>query len=93
MNAPTNTSAAIQPTPSNGARRKALTGVSIAVLIGLTWGGYEWYIGRHEESTDNAYVQGNVIQITPKSAARSRPSWPMTPTSSRPDHPGATRSR
>lgn len=66
MNAPTNTSAAIQPTPSNGARRKALTGVSIAVLIGLTWGGYEWYIGRHEESTDNAYVQGNVIQITPQ---------------------------
>ena len=66
MNAPTNSSAAIQPTPSNGARRKALTGVSIAVLIGLTWGGYEWYIGRHEESTDNAYVQGNVIQITPQ---------------------------
>ena len=66
MNAPTNTSAAIQPTPSNGARRKALTGVSIAVLIGLTWGGYEWYIGRHEESTDNAYAQGNVIQITPQ---------------------------
>lgn len=67
MNTSTNpNTAALQPTPANGARRKALTAVSIAVLIGLAWGGYEWYVGRHEEATDNAYVQGNVIQITPQ---------------------------
>jgi membrane fusion protein (multidrug efflux system) len=67
MNAPiTNAPAATNAAPANSARKKALTGVTIAVLIGLAWGGYEWYVGRHEESTDNAYVQGNVIQITPQ---------------------------
>lgn len=67
MNAPTTNAPAAAPSaPANASRKKALTGVSIAVLIGLLWGGYEWYVGRHEESTDNAYVQGNVIQITPQ---------------------------
>ena len=49
-----------------GTRQKALTVVSLVVLLGLAYGGYTWYAGRHEESTDNAYVQGNVIQITPQ---------------------------
>ncbi len=40
--------------------------VSLVVLAGLSYGGYEWYLGRNQESTDNAYVQGNVIQITPQ---------------------------
>ncbi len=71
MNAPTTTAtAAPQPapvnSPPNSARKKALTSVAVVVLIGLAWGGYEWYAGRHEEATDNAYVQGNVIQITPQ---------------------------
>ena len=67
MNAPTtNAPAPVQPAPANSSRKKALIGVAIAVLIGLAWGGYEWYSGRHEEATDNAYVQGNVIQITPQ---------------------------
>ena len=52
-------------TPSN-TRKKALTGVGVIVLIALAWGGYEWYMSRHYETTDNAYVQGNVIQITPQ---------------------------
>jgi membrane fusion protein, multidrug efflux system len=51
----------------NPRRKKALTSVAIAVaVVGLAWGGYEWLVGRHHESTDNAYVQGNVIQITPQ---------------------------
>jgi membrane fusion protein (multidrug efflux system) len=67
MNAPTtNSPVAPQPAPANSARKKALTTVAIVVLVGLAWGGYEWYVGRHEEATDNAYVQGNVIQITPQ---------------------------
>ncbi len=66
MNAPQNSSAVAPAAPVKSARQKALTGVSIAVLIGLAWGGYEWFMGRHEEATDNAYVQGNVIQITPQ---------------------------
>lgn len=51
---------------AGGGRQKALTIVGLVVLAGLSYGGYEWYAGRNEESTDNAYVQGNVIQITPQ---------------------------
>jgi membrane fusion protein (multidrug efflux system) len=43
-----------------------MKGVALVVLLGLAYGGYEWYSGRHEEATDNAYVQGNVVQITPQ---------------------------
>jgi membrane fusion protein, multidrug efflux system len=60
-NAPT---AAVPAT--NPARKKALTVLSIVVLLGLAYGGFEWFTSRNEEITDNAYVQGNVIQITPQ---------------------------
>ena len=59
--------AAATPTANpSSTRKKALTGVGVIVLIALAWGGYEWYMSRHYETTDNAYVQGNVIQITPQ---------------------------
>ena len=52
---------------SNPTRRKALvTLASIVVIAGLGWTAYEWLVASHYESTDNAYVQGNVIQITPQ---------------------------
>lgn len=52
---------------SNGKRRRALTAVAAAVVVaGAGWGAYEWLVASHYESTDNAYVQGNVIQITPQ---------------------------
>ena len=57
------------PAPTNSKRAKALKGVALVVLLGLAYGGYEWYLGRHEEATDNAYVQGNVVQITPQVGA------------------------
>ncbi|MFH7044010.1 efflux RND transporter periplasmic adaptor subunit [Paucibacter sp. JuS9] len=50
----------------NGKRNKALTLLTVAVL--LAFGGYMAYeklIGSKVESTDNAYVQANVVQITP----------------------------
>ena len=65
MNAAT-TPAAPQPTNNAAKRTKVLTLLGTVVLIGLAYGGYEWWSGRHEESTDNAYVQGNVVQITPQ---------------------------
>ncbi|MFM6990740.1 MAG: HlyD family efflux transporter periplasmic adaptor subunit [Rhodoferax sp.] len=65
--APTTSATPSTPaTKAPGSRQKALTVVSTVVLLGLAYGGYTWYAGRHEESTDNAYVQGNVIQITPQ---------------------------
>ena len=38
----------------------------VVVLVGLGWAAFEWLVASHYESTDNAYVQGNVIQITPQ---------------------------
>lgn len=60
------------PAPPSGKaaqRRKALLGVTAVVLwVGVTWAAYEWWVNSHYESTDNAYVQGHVIQITPQVA-------------------------
>jgi membrane fusion protein (multidrug efflux system) len=38
----------------------------VVVVAGGGWGAYEWLVASHYETTDNAYVQGNVIQITPQ---------------------------
>lgn len=55
------------PADINAARRRrGLTLVAAAVVLaGLAWGGWHWFEGRHREDTDNAYVSGNVVQITP----------------------------
>lgn len=54
-------------TASNPKRKKALVALAASVaVLGTVWGGYEWLVASHYESTDNAYVQGNVIQITPQ---------------------------
>ncbi|MBE7940746.1 MULTISPECIES: efflux RND transporter periplasmic adaptor subunit [Ramlibacter] len=59
--------AAPEPTAPNTRRRKALLSIAAVVVIGgLSWGAYEWLVASHYESTDNAYVQGNVVQITPQ---------------------------
>jgi membrane fusion protein (multidrug efflux system) len=70
MNAPQKTETAA-PAPAaaatNPARKRALSAIAAAVLVaGAGYGAYAWFVGRHYESTDNAYVQGNVIQITPQ---------------------------
>ena len=60
MNAP-------QSPAAKPARRKALlTLAGVVVLAGAAWGLYDWLVASHYENTDNAYVQGNVIQITPQ---------------------------
>src|SRR5437868_3791302 len=56
-----------QAPAANNKRRRALTALaSVVVLAGAGWGVYEWLVASHYETTDNAYVQGNVIQITPQ---------------------------
>ncbi|MEO7159164.1 MAG: efflux RND transporter periplasmic adaptor subunit [Polaromonas sp.] len=62
------TAAETEATPVNSnKRRKALTALAAVVIVaGGGWGLYEWLVASHYEDTDNAYVQGNVIQITPQ---------------------------
>ncbi|MDE2605241.1 MAG: efflux RND transporter periplasmic adaptor subunit [Burkholderiales bacterium] len=51
----------------NAKRRKALTILAACVAVaGIGWAGWEWLVGSRYEDTDNAYVQGNIIQITPQ---------------------------
>ena len=55
------------PARKASTRKKALTALaSVVVVAGLGWAAYEYLVASHYESTDNAYVQGNVIQITPQ---------------------------
>ena len=57
----------VQATAGNPQRKKALTALaSVVVVAGLGWAAYGYLVASHYESTDNAYVQGNVIQITPQ---------------------------
>ena len=70
-NTPTSAAAAASAAPEapagNGKRRRALTALAAVVIVaGGGWGVYEWLVASHYEDTDNAYVQGNVIQITPQ---------------------------
>ena len=67
MNAPQTSTPPSPRAAGNPARRKALISIaSLVVVAGLGWTAYEWLVASHYESTDNAYVQGNVIQITPQ---------------------------
>lgn len=51
----------------NPTRKKALiTLFGVIAVLGIGWFVYEWRVASHYESTDNAYVQGNLIQITPQ---------------------------
>jgi len=62
-----NTNATEQPKDNNPRKRKVmLIGLALIVILGVVgvWGWYEFY-GRFNESTDDAYVNGNVVEITP----------------------------
>jgi membrane fusion protein (multidrug efflux system) len=55
-------------TPSGNPKRKQGLTILAAVVVvaGLGWAAYEYLVASHYEDTDNAYVQGDVIQITPQ---------------------------
>ena len=63
MNAPTPSAAA---SPRNTRKKALVILASVVALSAALWGVYEWRVASHYESTDNAYVQGNLIQITPQ---------------------------
>ncbi len=59
--------AAPAPAVSSSKRRPALLAVAGATLLaGLAYGAYWGLYLRHYESTDNAYVQAPMVQITPQ---------------------------
>ncbi len=63
------TASAPAPTPpgNNPKRKQGLTILAAVVVVaGLGWAAYEYLVASHYEDTDNAYVQGDVIQITPQ---------------------------
>ncbi|CAN5901533.1 EmrA/EmrK family multidrug efflux transporter periplasmic adaptor subunit [soil metagenome] len=67
MTVPDTTSAAPDAPKGSSTRKKALTGISaVVVLAGIAYGAYYALVLNHFESTDNAYVQGNVVQLTPQ---------------------------
>jgi membrane fusion protein, multidrug efflux system len=48
-------------------RRLMLRGlVGVVVIVAIAWGLYYLLVGRWYENTDDAYVDGNVVQITPQ---------------------------
>ena len=61
------TEAASAPAANPAGRRRGLAFVALAAAIAAVgWGGWHWFQGRHRQTTDNAYVAGNVVQITPQ---------------------------
>jgi membrane fusion protein, multidrug efflux system len=52
---------------NNGKRKRMMTLLVIVILIAaIAYGLYYFLVARFRESTDDAYVNGNVVQITPQ---------------------------
>ena len=55
--------------PTNPTRRRALLAIAVVVAIAALAYGIYWYLYlSHYEDTDDAYVQGNVVLVTPQVA-------------------------
>ena len=62
-----NPSAAAPAPRKNGKRKRALLVLAtVVVVVGIGWLLYHVFVGRWHEDTDDAYVQGNVVSITPQ---------------------------
>ena len=61
-----NPNAAVAPAPKSKRKRALTILATVVVLAGFAW--VLWYVlvGRWHESTDDAYVQGNIVAITPQ---------------------------
>ena len=53
------------PAPSN--RGRIIAGIlGVFATVGIIYGIYWFFVGRFEESTDDAYVNTNLVQVTPQ---------------------------
>jgi membrane fusion protein, multidrug efflux system len=66
MSDPQQNAASAQP-QSNGKRKRMMTLLAVVILIAaIAYGFYYFLVARFHETTDDAYVNGNVVQITPQ---------------------------
>src|SRR6476620_9792120 len=56
------------PPPKQTSKRKRALMILVAVVLiaGFAWALYYFLVGRWHEGTDDAYVQGNIVSITPQ---------------------------
>ena len=55
------------PTPQQRKRKKALLMLAAVIaLIAIAWTAWHFLVGRWSEDTEDAYVQGNVVTVTPQ---------------------------
>ncbi|MEQ5838483.1 efflux RND transporter periplasmic adaptor subunit [Paraburkholderia acidicola] len=67
MNTPQQVAAETQPANNNGKRQRMTALLVIVILIAaIAYGLYYFLVARFHEDTDDAYVNGNVVQITPQ---------------------------
>ena len=66
-NTPSNSTPTNSAPPKNGRRGLLLRLLGLVVLLALLgWGLWYYFDGRWYEGTDDAYVSGNIVQITPQ---------------------------
>jgi membrane fusion protein, multidrug efflux system len=67
MSTPQQPAANPQPSAGNGKRRRMMTLLVLVIAIAaIAYGLYYFLVARFSEGTDDAYVNGNVVQITPQ---------------------------
>jgi membrane fusion protein (multidrug efflux system) len=62
----TNTPASAPAVPTSKRKPALLAVAGLTLAAGLAYGAYWALVLRHYESTDNAYVQAHVVQVTPQ---------------------------
>ncbi|GAB2818542.1 HlyD family efflux transporter periplasmic adaptor subunit [Comamonas piscis] len=67
-NTPVSPSAAPEAPAAQPRKKWLLRLTGIVIVLGAAYGIYDWMVNSHFEETDNAYVQGNLVQIAPQTA-------------------------
>ena len=67
MSEPNNNAPAPETPPTGGKRKRVLLIIAVAFAsVGLLWAIYHFGYGRYHVTTDNAYVGGNMVEVTPQ---------------------------